>query len=150
MLLIQQGRLAEAKTCYEQALAVNTRLSDYAGAAITLFNLANLEAVKENVVEALNYAARAKGMQDKINADPGSCAELLRRLALAAMKQGMAHEKNGELEEALACYRASVPYAGEKNRRAMLQEIELIERVMRYGQGKDCPDPEKFKSAGHS
>jgi len=101
--------------------------------AMILFNLANLEALRGDLLKAITYGALCKEMHQKAQTDTELCDELLRKLANATMKKGMELEKKGELTEALEYYYASIPFADEKYRRAMLKEIELIERITSNG-----------------
>ena len=132
--LINQGKLAEAEDICQRALKMTGSLSYYDGMAIFLYNLANLETIRGDLLKALTYGALCKEMHDKAQTAAESCNKLLRKLAKAAMKKGLEHEQNGQLEEALEYYYASIPFAEEKYRQAMEKEIELIERVKTNGQ----------------
>jgi len=126
---IGQGRYDEAEAFYQRALQITNNISYYGGTAMILFNLANLETLRGDLLKAMTYAVLGKDMGEKAQTDTASCDELLERLAKSAMKKGMEHENNGELKEALEYYYASVPFINEKYRQAMQKEIEIIERL---------------------
>ena len=131
--LINKGRFDEAEALCQRALETTKILSYYDGMAMVLFNLANLEAVRDDLLKAITYGALCREMHEKAETDAERCDVLLRKLAKAAMKKGMELEKKGKLSDALEYYYASVPFADEKYRQAMLKEIELIERVTSDG-----------------
>lgn len=127
--MIEQGDLIKAEALCKRALEI-TQKFDYAdGMAMVFFNLANLEALRGDLLKAMTYGALCGEMHERAQTDSASCNELLGKLAKAAMKKGMEHERKGELAEALEHYYASVPFSEEKYRNAMLKEIEMIERV---------------------
>ena len=131
--LISQGRLAEADNICQRALKMTQSLSYYDGMAMVFYNLANLEALRDDLLKAMTYGVLCREMHEKAQTGAERCDELLRSLAKTAMKKGMELEKNGNLDEALEYYYASVPFSEEKYRQAMLKEIELIERVKSNG-----------------
>lgn len=127
---IKEGQWDEAEEYYNRALGVTSALQYHDGMALSFFNLANLEAARGRILEAIAYAAQAKAMHEKAETDPQLSVNLLKRLAKEAMKQGMQQEKQGQLQEALKFYTASIPFAEPKYQQAMIQEVQLIERVM--------------------
>jgi len=131
--LISQGSFAEAESLCKRGLETAKMLSYYDGMATFLFNLANMEAIKGDLLKALTYGALCREMHEAAGTDLEGSGKLLVSLAKAAMKKGMEHEKKGELKEALEYYYASVPFSEEKYRLAMLKEIELIEKVHENG-----------------
>jgi len=131
--LISQGKLNEAEDICQRALKMTGSLSFYEGMAMFLYNLANIETLKNDLLQAITYGALCKEMHEKAQTDAEYCDKLLLKLAKAAMKKGIEHEKNGRLEEALEYYYAGAPFAEEKYRQAMLKEIELIERLRSNG-----------------
>jgi len=133
--LISQGRLAEAESVCQKALAMTKHFAYYDGMAMFFFNLANLEALRDDLLKAMTYGALCREMHEKAQTETARCDELLGSLAKAAMKKGIELEKTGMLKEALDYYYASVPFSEEKYRRAMTKEIELIERVINAGNG---------------
>ena len=131
--LISQGSFAEAEALCKRGFETAKLLSYYDGMATFLFNLANMEAIKGDLLKALTYGALCREMHETAGTDLEGSDKLLGSLAKAAMKKGMEHEKKGELKEALEYYYASVPFSEEKYRLAMLKEIELIEKVHENG-----------------
>ncbi len=127
---MQAGRFAEAEEYYQRALAVTSALHYHDGMAVSFYNLANLEATRGHVLEAIAYGAEAKAMHEKAQTDPQLSLTLLKRLAKQAMKTGVQHEQAGRLQPALDHYLAAIPFAEAKYQEAMLHEVELIERVM--------------------
>jgi len=131
--LISQGKLSEAEDICLRALKMTASLSFYEGMAMFFYNLANIETLKNDLLQAITFGALCKEMHEKAQTDAEYCDKLLLKLAKAAMKKGIEHEKNGQLDEALEYYYASVHYVEEKYRQAMLKEIELIERLRSNG-----------------
>ena len=131
--LISQGKLSEAENICQRALKMTQTLFYYDGMAMVLYNLANLEALRDDLLKAMTYGTLCREMHEKAQTDAERCEELLKNLAKTAMKKGMELEKNGKLDEALEYYYASVPFSEEKYRKAMLKEIALIERVKSNG-----------------
>jgi len=127
--LIKEGRLAEAEAYYQKSLELTKVLTYYDGMAKSYFNLANLEGMRGDLFKAITYGTLCREMHEKAGTVTENCDELMKKLAKAAMKQGMELEKKGMLQEAVEYYRAGIPFAEEKYRQAMLKEIELIERV---------------------
>ena len=131
--LISQGRLDEAEGICQRALGITSSLAYDEGAAMVLYNLANLEALRGDLLKAMAYGALCKEKHEMAQSDGEGCGKLLAGLAKTAMKKGMELEKNGALDEALAYYYASVPFSDEKYSQAMQKEIALIERAMSHG-----------------
>ena len=100
---------------------------------MALFNLANIETVRGDLLKALTYGALCGEMHEKAQTEGAHCGELLKNLAKAAMKKGMALEKEGELAKAMEYYYASIPFSEEKYAQAMLKEIELIKSIIAKG-----------------
>jgi len=128
--LIKEGKLTEAEAYYQKSLELTKILTYYDGMAKSYFNLANLEVMKDDLFKAITYGTLCREMHEKAGTETTLCDEMMKKLAKAAMKKGMELEKKGMLQEAVEYYRASIPFAEEKYRRAMLKEIEVIERVM--------------------
>lgn len=128
--MIGQGNFCEAEAFCQRALAITQTISYYDGMALVLFNLANLEAIRGDLLKAITYGALCQEIHGKAGTDSALCDELLGNLAKSAMKKGMEYEKNGELREALEYYYACVPFSLEKYRLAILKEIEIVERLM--------------------
>ena len=128
--LIQEKKLSEADALYKRALKTTSMLGYYDGMAVCFYNMANLEILRENYVDAMTYAALSKEMHENAKTDSGRTDELLKHLAKATMNKGMKLEKKGALQEAMEHYYACMPFAEEKYRMAMIQEIKLIKKVM--------------------
>ena len=131
--LIQEKKLSEADALYQRALKTTSMLGYYDGMAVCFYNMANLEILRDNYVDAITYAGLSKEMHGKASTDSGRTDELLGHLAKATMNKGMQLEKKGALQEAMGHYLASMPYAEEKYQKAMTQEIKLIKKVMTNG-----------------
>ena len=131
--LIQEKKLSEADALYKRALKTTSMLNYHDGMAVCFYNMANLEILRENHVDAITYASLSKEMHEKASTDSDRTDELLKHLAKAAMSKGMKLEKEGALQEATEHYYACMPFAEEKYRMAMIQEIKLIKKVMTNG-----------------
>ena len=129
--LVSQGRLTEAEAICKKGLELTGNLAYYEGMAVFFFNLANLEALRDDLIKAMTYGALCVEIHDKAQTDAESCDALMNSLAKAAMKKGVEHEKKGDLKTALEYYYASLPFLGLKYRQATLKEIELIEKLMK-------------------
>ena len=127
--LIKEGKLTEAETYYQKSLELTKMLTYYDGMAKSYFNLANLEAMRGDLFKAITYGTLCREMHEKAGTETENCDEMMKKLAKAAMKEGMELEKKGMLTEAVEYYQAVIPFAEEKYRQAMLKEIELIEKV---------------------
>ena len=132
--LISQGKLDEAETLCQKALDTTRTFSYYDGMAMCYFNLANLEAIRDDLLKAMAYGVLCGEMHEKAQTDMERHCKLMGNLAMAAMKKGMGFEREGKLKEALEYYFASLPFVEEKYSQAITKEIELIERVLNNGQ----------------
>ena len=131
--LISRGRLTEAEAMCQRGLETTRNLAYYDGMATFLFNLANLEILRDDLLKAMEYGALCGEMHTKSQTDAADCDALMKDLAKAAMKKGVEHEKKGDFRAALEYYYASLPFSEEKYRQAMLKEIRLIERLVNSG-----------------
>ena len=139
--LIEQGKLEEADLCYQKTMEINRLIHYYDGIAVTYFNMANLEAIKGNIIEAVKFASAAVKMKEKVKTGQAPYLNLLQQLVQAAIKEGMVLERKGELTKALSYYKASLPHAEGEYQQALHHEIALIERVIENGQGKNSSNP---------
>lgn len=130
MALVNQGDLIGAEVYYQKALEITKLCQYYDGMAIIYFNLANIEVLKDDLLEAITYSVLAIKMHNKAQSSSDKCDEMLNKLALATMKKGIEYEKKGQLKEALEYYYACLNYIEDNYQQAIQQEIELIKRVM--------------------
>jgi tetratricopeptide (TPR) repeat protein len=113
---------------YQRGLLIADKIGYDEGAGDLLYNMANLLALMGDPVQALAHAAQAK---ERFGLEAGdACDTLLRALATAAKKRGIAFERSGKFAEAVEHFTAAIPYSDEKSAKAMDHEIKLLEKYL--------------------
>jgi hypothetical protein len=88
-------------------------------------------------VEAVNNAADARDMFKKAGMPCDDAETLLSKLVPMAKQQGISLERQGKFHEAIAHYKAALPFADADSQRAMTHEVNLLRRLIREGK---CPN----------
>lgn len=147
--LIDQGKLQEAEVYYTRSLNISTYLNYYEGMALAYFNLANLEALRDNKLVALKKLASAQKFYRQAGVKSDSCEKAIKKLACSIMKIGVIHEGKGELSKALEYYQACYSYVSEEHQQVLAYEIDLIKEVISGGKRKGGSNFKNAESDGH-
>lgn len=135
---IRNGELSEAAEHYRKCLQITELISYHEGSAMTLFSMANLELLAQNVPQAICTAVMARECFSTASLPTGDCDELLVKLAAAAKKKGIELERSRRFADAIAHFEAAIPHADEASSRAMQHETALLKRIMNERNGTDC------------
>ena len=115
---------------YQKALIISEKMHYYEGVAMSLFNIANVLILINDVNKAIEYAAQSKNFFNKSGVDTTHCDNLLTCLARTLKANGINHEKKGDFKEAIRSFTAALPYADCESRTAMKHEITLLKRFI--------------------
>lgn len=146
---IDEGKLEEAEDYYTRALNITTYLNFYEGMALTYYNLANLEVLKDNKLLALKKLALAQDLYEQAKVKSDNCELALRKMARSIMDIGIVHETRGELDKALEYYQACISYVSENLQQALAYEIDLIKEVISGAKRENCSNFKDAQSDGN-
>ncbi len=127
---MKKNEFAEADVQYRKALIITEKIKYYEGMAITLFNMANLSVVVDDLIEAIKNAADARDMFNKAGLPHDDCDDLIHTLAASGKKKGISLEKKGKFQEAIDHFEAFMPYVDEESRAAMEYETNLLRKII--------------------
>lgn len=134
---IARRNFAEAEKLYQKCLQITVLISYHEGSAITLFSMANLASLEENLILAIRRAEEARECFFKAALRHDECEALLGRLAAAAKKHGIALERSHRFNEAIDHFNAAIPHADETGSSAMRHEVALLRRILDERNGTD-------------
>jgi len=130
--LIKAGELNQAQKMLENAGHLSSITGYREGIAMSMFSLANLALLQEELVRALQAAAQSleyfSAEEDLLKA-----TQLAEKIALQLVKQGIDKEAGGEKGAALELFTLALPYLKGKRRQAVDYEINLLRKQVESG-----------------
>ncbi len=124
--LIKVKDYERAVSQYQRALVITEKLHYWEGAAMSLFNIANVLVLLNDPFQAMHYAEQANEKLSISGVNADHCDTLLSQLADILKKMGIQYEKQGDFKDAIRCYSKALPYADRASRAAMEHEIPLL------------------------
>jgi len=138
---IREERFAEAEELYRKCLTITERISFHEGSAVTLFSMANLATLQDDLPMAIQVAERALTRYEQAGIFTGDCDALLAKLALAAKKRGIELERQGEFSAAVAHFEAAIPHTTETIATSLRHEAALLRRIINERERTNCCRP---------
>jgi tetratricopeptide (TPR) repeat protein len=138
---IREERYAEAEELYRKCLTITERISFHEGSAVTLFSMANLATLQDDLPTAIQVAERARTRFELAGIYAGDCDALLNRLANSAKKRGIELERQGEFSAAIAHFEAAIPHSAETIAKPLRHEAALLRRIINERERTDCHRP---------
>lgn len=127
---IRRANLDEAEQLYRKCLQITNLFAYYEGSAITLFNMAKLAFLKDDLILAISRAEEARDYFLKAGVRNDECKSLLFQLSVKAKKRGVTLERSRNFLEAIAHFYAAIPHADEDSCQAMRHEVGLLRRIL--------------------
>ena len=116
--MIKVGKLDGAQRMYETAGQISALTGYDEGVAMSMFSLANLELLRDDGVRALQYVAQSLKLFME-EADRKRAVKLAENIALYLVKEGIAQEAAGKIDEALNLFSLAIPYLKGKRKEAV-------------------------------
>lgn len=130
LVLLKKEDYNGAISLYQRALVITEKLCYEEGAAMSLFNIANVLVLLNDPLQAISYGEQAREKLEMSQVDGTHCDVFLSQLADKLKGQGIQYEKQGDFNDAIRCYSAALPYADSTNRSAMEHEIRLLKEYI--------------------
>ena len=128
-IMIEEKRYEDAKNAYQNAATLSEVAGYTEGVKMAFMSLANLYILQDDCMEAFSYARLAKkSVEQNANLSNKDVDELLGKLALSILKQGIELEKNQEYDKAYSIFEMILPYLGIKRAAVVQQEMKVLEK----------------------
>ncbi|MEJ6951280.1 tetratricopeptide repeat protein [Natronospora cellulosivora (SeqCode)] len=128
---INNNDYTTAERNYRKALLITEKIKYYEGMALTLYNMANLSILQGDLIEAINNAADSCRFYKKAGTINRNSTELLNNILIKSKNLAIRHEKKREFKKAIKLFAACLPFANEKDAKALKYEIKLLEKIMK-------------------
>lgn len=133
MQRLASGLHDEAEELYLKCLQLTELISYHEGSAMTLFGLANLACLTDNLPLAIARAHEARSKFLQADMEPTECDRLLATLATAARKRGVELERKRRFADAIVLFEAALPHSDGKVAAALRHETALLKRIIHEG-----------------